>query len=67
VVACGGSAGGCSECVVVVEGALVGPPDRFTLLAEAVLLVLPGKALAAASANTPVRTTLAATSQRLIR
>jgi hypothetical protein len=53
--------------VVVVERALVGTPDRFTLLAEAVLLVLPGKALAAVSANTPVRTTLAATSQRLIR
>jgi hypothetical protein len=67
VVACGGWAGGCSECVVVVEGALVCAPDRFILLAEVVLVVLPGKALAAASAKAPVRTTLPATSQRLIR
>lgn len=67
VVACGGWAGGCSECVVVVEGALVCVRDRFTLLAEVVLVVLPGKACAAASAKTPVRTTLPAMSQRLSR
>jgi hypothetical protein len=65
VVACGGWAGGCSECVVVVEGALVCARGRFTLLAEVVLVVLPGKACAAASAKTPVRTTLLAMSQRL--
>jgi hypothetical protein len=41
--------------------------DRFTLLADVVLVVLPGKAFAAASANTPARTTLPAMSQRLIR
>jgi hypothetical protein len=52
---------------MVVEGALTCACARFTLLAEGVFVVLPGKACAAASANTPVRTTLAATSQRLIR
>ena len=67
MVACGGWTGGCSECVVVVEGAMVWMPDRFTLLAEVVLVVLPGKAFAAASANTPARMTLPAMSQRLIR
>jgi hypothetical protein len=67
VLACGGSAGGRSECVVVVDGALACAPDRFALFAEVVSVVLPGKAFAAASASTPVRTTLPATSQRLIR
>ena len=67
MVACGGWAGGCSECVVVLEGAMVWVSDRFTLLADVVLVVLPGKAFAAASANTPARTTLPAMSQRLIR
>jgi hypothetical protein len=67
VVACGGWAGDCSECVVVVEGAMVCVPDRFTFLAEVVLVVLPGKAFAAASANAPVRTTLPVMSHRLIR
>jgi hypothetical protein len=46
---------------------MVCAPDRFTLLGKVVLVVLPGKAFAAASANAPVRTTLPATSQRLIR
>jgi hypothetical protein len=66
VAACGGWAGGCNACVFV-EGALVCACDRFTLLAEMVLLFLPGKAFAAVSANTPVRTTLPLMSQRLIR
>jgi hypothetical protein len=66
VVARGGSSGGRSACAVVVEGALVCARDRF-LLAEVVLVVLPGKACAAASAKTPVRTTLLAMSQRLSR
>jgi hypothetical protein len=67
MVACGGSAGGCSECVVVLDGLLACAPDRFALVAEAGLVVLPGKACAAASAKAPVRTTLPAMSQRLIR
>jgi hypothetical protein len=65
VVARGAWAGGCRECVVVLEEVPVCAPDRFTLLAE-VALVLPGKAFAAISAKAPVRTTLPAISQRLI-
>jgi hypothetical protein len=49
------------------EGALVCARDGFTFLAEVVLVVLPGKACAAASVKTPVRTTLLAMSQRLSR
>jgi hypothetical protein len=41
-------------------------PDRFTFFVEAALVVLPGKAFAATSAKAPVRTRLAAISQRLI-
>lgn len=67
MVARGGLSGGRSACVVVVEGALVCVRDRLTLLAEVVLVVLPGKACAAASAKTPVKTTLLAMSQRLSR
>ncbi len=39
----------------------------FELLAPAALTVLPGKALAATSANTPVSATEPATSQRFAR
>jgi hypothetical protein len=67
-VACGAWAGGCNGLVVdVLEAPRVCAPDRFTLLAEAGLVVLPGKACAAASAKAPVRTTLPAISQRLSR
>ncbi len=65
--ACGAWVGGCSERAVVLNGLLACAPDRFTLLAEAALVVLPGNACAAASAKAPVRTTLPAMSQRLIR
>ena len=44
VAACGAWAGGCSECVVVFDGLLACAPELFTLLAEAVLVVLPGNA-----------------------
>jgi hypothetical protein len=68
LVACGACAGGCSGLVVDVLEAPPGcTPERFAWLPEAALAVLPGNACAAASANTPVRTTLPATSQRLIR
>jgi hypothetical protein len=67
VAARGGWAGACSECVVVVEGALMWTRDRFTVLAEVFFVVLPGKACAAASVKTPVRMTLLAMSQRLSR
>jgi hypothetical protein len=53
--------------VGLAERALACAPDRFALLAEVVLAVLPGKAFAVASASTPVSTTLPAMSQRLIR
>ena len=66
--ACGDEAGGLSGVWVVAVCAA-----RFTaalaslFLVVAALAVRPGNAWAAASANTPVRTTLPATSMRLIR
>jgi hypothetical protein len=65
--ACGAWAGGCSEFVEVFVGVGVRVAEALRLLAEAGLAVLPGKALAAASANSPVSTTLPAMSQRFSR
>jgi hypothetical protein len=64
VLARGGWAGGRSECVTVVEDVRVCVRDRLTSRREVALVALPGKACAAASAKTPVRTTLPEISQR---
>jgi hypothetical protein len=65
VLACGTCAGGWTELEDPLESRLEAP-ERDPL-APAALTVLPGKALAATSANTPVSAIEPATSQRLAR